>query len=143
MKKFLIFMMIAALFGLSACSEEKAAVTTVTASKADEMASDKIYPSSVTCAGYTLKTEIGVFFVSADEECGLLPAGSFARMKPAEGVDVESLVTGEGIKVTVITVEESYPPQMKVYSLEKTGETFEPDAETVNELDKLGWKMIK
>lgn len=141
MKKLLFFFLASAFFMLSACSEA-APGTSVSEPKADSEASDKQYPGSVTCAGYAVKTESGVFFVS-DEDIGLLPKGSFSRIKPKEGVKADDLVTGEGIRVTVITVQESYPQQMDVYALEKTGESFEPDSDALSELDKLGWKVIR
>ncbi len=117
--------------------------------KAEEIVEETTMVSEETSSlsmsvGMIVKTKNVVFFVSISEE-GILKKDSFAILKTQnDGIDLESLNSGDVVEVGLLTVEESYPMQTNVHTLQVIGKGSIGDLprSVLVDMKNLGYELL-
>ena len=95
------------------------------------------------CMGYIIKTETAHFFVS-DGNNTLLDKDAFVRIKTKHtDINLDNLQSGDCVRIHVQKVEESYPMQTTIHSIELLDGNASISVNIVAELERLGHKIVK
>ncbi len=101
-------------------------------------------PHETAFTGYIVQTDSAVFFV-AKSDSAMLKKDDFVRLKTAgTDFDLSQYLTGDVVKITLVTIEESYPMQAKLHGIEfvETKPASDIPQTALDTLASLGYQII-